>query len=155
VRALDRAISEVIETGPEAQAAAGPGRARTLALEERPPPPVPPRSAGPQAEEDAPVSLGHSGIMVAIPDQPIEEVQAGAARPAQPQARARRAHSHPPTNELAPISRPPPKVKGGQGSALREQQTSRPNWMVYALIGGVGLAVVVVAVIVIISLVTK
>ena len=155
VKALDRAISEVIETGDEPTGAWGdppapPARAPTKALEQRPPPtPMPRSSPPPPPSPDAPVSLGHSGIMVAIPDRPIEEVVSGDERPAAPAPRLRPVR--PATNELAPISRPPPKVHAGVGSALKEQKPTKrapPSWLMYALIGGIGLAVLTVLIIV-------
>jgi len=138
VRALDRAISEVIEPGAgppvedDDDDADEPTTARVL--EDEP--------------EVAPLSLHDSGIMVAIPQSPIEEVQKGLARP-QP-VRPMDAVVDATAELLAPISRMPRRSAAGHGVALREVERVKRkiNWKPVLVVGGVVILAVVVTIVV-------
>jgi hypothetical protein len=102
-------------------------------------------SAAPGRPALGPIHLGDSGIMVVVPNTPIHEVRAG--QDERPQMPAPVAGADGKLNELAPISRPPPRsVPVGLGNARKPgQKPPTPTWLIYTLIGVAAFAVLVVA----------
>ena len=48
-------------------------------------------------------------------------------------------------NELAPISKPPGRAAAGHGSARKaEVKVARPTWVIYAVLGAAGVAILLV-----------
>ncbi len=105
---------------------------------------------GPEEDPDAPLNLPDTGIVVIVPERPIEEVPLNsrlpAAAPAPAPPRRKAAGS---TAELAPVSRRQRGAARGHGVALKHSQEERPRsrWLLIALVSvvlvlvGVGVAV--------------
>jgi hypothetical protein len=103
-----------------------------------------------EARELGPIHLGDTGITVVVPNTPIHEVRSsGSDAPEQEQppqvlvpAAAGVASN---LNELAPISRPPPRSVPGHGTARKaEAKAPPPTWLIYTLIAVTAFAVLMV-----------
>ena len=90
---------------------------------------------GPPEDDAAPLNLPDTGIMVFVPEQPIEEVPIG-AQPGQVQEAARYKNAPKSSAELAPVSARRPVVAKGHGSALRAGAASSSRSPLWYLVGG-------------------
>lgn len=152
VRALDRAISEVIAPQPQpGYEDIGDEPPTEAPLQRPPPPPTAPATLPVESDLDAPLSLEDSGIRVAIPHAPIEEVPMGGERPQAQPAPVVHAQVDATAEVLAPISRMPRRSAAGHGIALKERERVKVdlNWKLYLIIGGAALVAVTLTVIVV------
>jgi hypothetical protein len=98
-----------------------------------------PSSPGsPADDEDAPFTLPDTGIVVLVPDKPIEEKPlASGEAPQAPPAAAARYRSGGSSHELAPIApRRRPNVAGGHGVAARVDEAPSKSKLWIAFVAG-------------------